>query len=39
MMVECDQDVLENEDVIANVERFIRDGCGCSRGVKGGAKQ
>ena len=39
IMAECDHDVLENEDVIANVERLIQDGCGCSRGVNGGAKQ
>ena len=28
--------VLENEGIIANVKRLLRDGCGCSRGVKGG---
>ena len=35
-MAECDQDVLGNEEIIANVKGFLRDGCGCSRGVKGG---
>ncbi|XP_068754155.1 uncharacterized protein [Montipora capricornis] len=35
-MAECDQDVLGNEEIIVNVKRFLRDGCGCSRGVKGG---
>ena len=35
IMAECDQDVLRNEEIIANVKRFLRDGCGCSRGVKG----
>ena len=36
IMEEFDEDVLENEEIIANVKRFLRDGCGCSRGVKGG---
>ena len=38
IMVECDQDVLGNEEIIVNVKRFLRDGtsCGCSPGVKGG---
>ena len=27
--------LLENEEIIANVKRFLRDGCGCSRGVRG----
>ena len=35
-MEEFDEDVLENEEIIANVKKFLRDGCGCSRGVKGG---
>ena len=25
-----------DEEIITNVKRFLRDGCGCSRGVKGG---
>ena len=33
---ECDEDVLENEQIIANLKRFLRDGCDCSRRVKGG---
>ena len=33
---ECDEDVLENEQIIANLKRFLRDGCDCSRHVKGG---
>jgi len=36
IMEEFDEDVLENEEIIANVKRFLRDGRGCSRGVKGG---
>ena len=36
IMEEFDEDVLENEEIIANVKTFLRDGCGCSRGVKGG---
>ena len=36
IMEEFDEDVLENEEIIANVKKFLRDGCGCSRGVKGG---
>ena len=36
IMEEFDEDVLENEEIIANVKRFLRDGCGCSLGVKGG---
>ena len=35
-MEEFDEDVLENGEIIANVKKFSRDGCGCSRGVKGG---
>ena len=35
IMEEFDEDVLENEEIIANVKKFFRDGCGCSRGVKG----
>ena len=38
IMEESDEDVLENEEIIANVERFLGDGCGCSRGVKGGRR-
>ena len=37
-MEEFDKDVLENEEIIANVKRFLRDGCGCSRGLKGGPR-
>ena len=33
---ECDEDVLEKEQIIANLKRFLRDGCDCSRRVKGG---
>ena len=36
IMDEFEEDVLGNEEVIANVKRFLRDGCGCCRGVKGG---
>ena len=36
IMEEFDEDVLENKEIITNVKRFLRDGCGCSRGVKGG---
>ena len=36
IMEEFDEDVLENEEIIANVKKFLRDGCSCSRGVKGG---
>ena len=28
--------MLRNEEIIANVERFLRDGCGCSHDVEGG---
>ena len=35
-MEEFDEDVLENEEIITNVKKFLRDGCGCSRGMKGG---
>ena len=35
---EFDEVVLENEEIIANVKMFLRDGCGCSRGVKGGPR-
>ena len=27
---------LENDEVLSKVEKFLRDGCGCSRGIKGG---
>ena len=33
-----DHDVLENEEIIANVKRFLRGGCGYSCGVKGGPR-
>ena len=36
IMEEFDEDVLENEDITTNVKRFLRDGCSCSHGVKGG---
>ena len=36
IMEEFDEDVLENQKIIGNVKKFLRDGCGCSRGVKGG---
>ena len=36
IVAQCDQDVLENEKIIVIVKRFLRDGCGCSRGVDGG---
>ena len=26
---------MKNEEIIPNVKRFLRDGCGCSRGMKG----
>ena len=28
--------MLENEEIIGNIKRFLQDGCGCSVGVKGG---
>jgi len=36
IMEEFDENVLENEEIIANVKSFLRDGRGCSHGVKGG---
>ena len=36
IMEEFDVDVLENKEIITNVKRVLRDGCGCSRDVKGG---
>ena len=36
IMAQCNQDVLENEEIIGNVKRFLQDGCGCSYGLKGG---
>jgi len=36
-MAECDLlDVLENEENIAKVKKFLQDGCKCSHGTKGG---
>lgn len=29
-------DELENKEIIAQVEKFLRDGCSCSNGAKGG---
>ena len=29
------EDVLENDEIIANAKRLLRDGCGCSHGMKG----
>ena len=36
-MAECDQaDLLESEEIVAKVQKFLQDGCGCSPGTKGG---
>ena len=36
-MAECDLlDVLKSEEIIAKVTKFLQEGCGCSRGSKGG---
>ena len=32
---EFNEDVLENDEIIANAKRLLRDGCGCSHGMKG----
>jgi len=37
IMAECDMlDVLKSEEIIAKVTKFLQEGCGCSRGMKGG---
>ena len=36
IMAECDQDMLGNEEIIANAKTFLRDGYGCPCGVKNG---
>ena len=37
IMAECDLlDVLKSEETIAKVTKFLQEGCGCSRGSKGG---
>jgi len=36
-MAECDLlDVLKSEEIIAKVTKLLQEGCGCSRGTKGG---
>ena len=36
-MAECDLlDVLKSKEIIATVTKFLQEGCGCSRGLKGG---
>ena len=36
-MAECDQaDLVESEEIVAKVKKFVQDGCGCSQGTKGG---
>ena len=35
IMEEFNEDVLENDEIIANAKRLLRDGCGCSHGMKG----
>ena len=35
-MAECDQDLFDSEEIIAKVQKFLQDGCGCSLGKKGG---
>ena len=36
-MAECDLlDVVENDEIIAKVTKFLQEGCGCSNGTKGG---
>ena len=37
IMAECDLiDALKSEDIIAKETKFLQEGCGCSRGTKGG---
>ena len=38
IMAECNQDMLGNEEIIANAKRFLRDRCGCPCGVKNGPR-
>ena len=38
IMAECDQDVLGNEEIIANAKRFLQNGRGCLGGVKNGPR-
>ena len=33
---EANFDQAENDKVVSKVEKFLRDGCGCSRAIKGG---
>lgn len=35
-MAECDQDLFDSKEIIAKVEKFLQDDCGCSLGKKGG---
>ena len=35
IMEEFNKDVLENDEIIANAKRLLRDGCSCSHGMKG----
>ena len=34
--IEANFDQAENDKIVAKVEKFLKDGCGCSRGTKGG---
>ena len=34
--IEATFDQAENDKIVAKVEKFLKDGCGCSRGTKGG---
>lgn len=37
IMAECNLlDMLKSEEIIAKVTKFLQEGCGCSRGTKGG---
>ena len=37
-MAECElaDDLLDNEEIVAKVKKFLEEGCKCSQGVKGG---
>ena len=37
-MAECDQAdfIVESKQIVAKVKKFLRDGCGCCQGAKGG---
>lgn len=35
-MAESTFDQAENDEIVAKVKKFLRDGCGCSQGHKGG---